>query len=300
MKCITCLSLATVTGLLLIAAAPVDPADPTVQEASRPNDRIQRFDLDFEGGTAAAYVRAVRAVRPDANIVLMTDAADVPMPPVQLKSVTLDGALAPFDGLRVSLGREFVELALVPHREPYGAVELYTVVAERHAEAATTQVYSVSEMLDGKVSSDDMLTAIETTLDMLAGTYAEAQIRFHPETGILIVRGHPEQVDAVQDVVRELMKSSERRRAEANREQALKQTEADLAKQVTRAMDLQEKLDQIRLQAVEWESRYAVLQKEFDNCQRKLAEREHENMNLTQQIRALEMEISDLRRGKDR
>ncbi len=182
----------TLLGLALLAAAPLSSA--CAQDL---------IDLRFPGGTARDYVSAIRAKGDLVNIVLMPEAADVRVPPVELRSVSIADALELLDEVSDRRPNQVaVQLAVSARGRDGDGSAIYTVTSNAgRGQASGTMVLSVAPILEGGVEPEALLTAIETALELVAEEYEPAQIRFHEATGLIIARGHPEQLRLIRELV---------------------------------------------------------------------------------------------------
>jgi hypothetical protein len=178
------------------------------------------LSLKFGGGDLAAYVAAVRAAAPAANIVVMPDAEGMPMPPVQLEAVPLGAALRLVE-------REFqldertwakVELQEIgPWQDAESGADrmVFRISAETNRrgprDKTQTRVWTIAEILKNDLKPDAVLTAVETAVGLAGAETEPAQIKFHEPTGLLLARGIPEQVDAVGEVINRLREGLDRR-----------------------------------------------------------------------------------------
>lgn len=233
-------ALALVGGSVATAHA----AQPQAPAEHQPAGRVSSTEgpivsVDFLGGTVADYVDALRgaAAGPDTaavNVAVSKRAATVELPPVQLRSVTLHTALrAATYAAELPDGAE-LKVDAMPYWDngagPAVAAFALTVSEPRSPQTGghaaqpspTDSILRVMSLRDlvatGPESSglplESVLTAVQAALDLarVEGTPAPS-MKFHEESFLLIVRGRPEQVQAVEQVVAELTKSVQRYRA---------------------------------------------------------------------------------------
>ena len=179
--------------------------------------------LKFPGGTLADYVETLRDAVGTLNIVLSgPEVGAVRLPPIELESVLLHSAMAVLEGevwlnnsahLRVSV--EQLGFSTDENVKP-----VFRVTAHRRGGPASpdVHVWSVAGLLAQGVESAGVLTAVETAIDLLEGSYQAAEVRFHEATGLLIASGQDQQLEAIDRVVDGLHRSVDERR-EATREQ---------------------------------------------------------------------------------
>jgi hypothetical protein len=232
---------------------PPQPSAPAVPQMPRP-DVGPIVTVDFPGGTVGQYIDSIRrASSNSANIVLPPRAAKVTMPAVSLKGVTLLDALnaivavadIPTDedwmvrplatlgmgGVAMYPGESMPGFALltqsrmgrgVPGVLPGGPTALPV--------SARTEVFSVRDLLDSGLKPDAVLTSLDTAMRM--DQRAEApDVKFHEESGLLILRASAEQLDAARQVVlrlQEASKSAARVRAAEQRHAQMQQLTSEI------------------------------------------------------------------------
>ena len=224
------LSTIVLFGMMLCTAA-------TAQTDAGDRNAAQPIDLKFRGGTAAEYVEAIRRAAEYLNVVVMPDVAQVRMQPVELKRVDPTAAVRMLHGLRQERPEGAIVLTVdaIPGELFRSTVYMVSAVPEaprgRQRSATDSTVWSLTEILNSGVTAEDVLTAVETALEMFDEDYDHATLRFHEETGLLMAYAHPEQVEAANDVVSALT-------------DALRSSEP--AKRATEVVSLRSALDQAR------------------------------------------------------
>ncbi|MDX2131028.1 MAG: hypothetical protein SFY69_03115 [Planctomycetota bacterium] len=227
------LTLAAVCGLVpalslpaLAQRAPGTPATPGAG-ALPAADPERLYTVNFPGGAVADYVELLRQSKPGrgTNIVVSMEAARVRLAPISLRDVSLGSAVYAMhsaagtaDGeLRIRLlddGGD--ELYGVDYSVPIRTGGLGQPPANsRNAPDLRMEVLSLRPVTDGAgaLRVEAALTGVQTALDLAPGEPAE--MKFHAETGLLIIRGTPEQLHAAQECVGRMREDMERRRAEA-------------------------------------------------------------------------------------
>ena len=184
------------------------------------------IDLQFPGGSIAEYVKAINEAVDDFNIVVMPAARDIEMPSIQLQSVSVNAALELMQG-------EFhpdERTVLAIKTEEFGPWQdnekpVFRVSAEVHRRgrpsSSDVRVWCLGDLRETDTQPEDVLSAVETAVGLTAGDYDEAQIRFHEATSLIIARGHPEQLEAIEQVVHRLRENVERQLEEEHRSAAL-------------------------------------------------------------------------------
>lgn len=160
-------------------------------------------DLAFPGGTVGEYVEAVRSAQPSANIIISPEAAAFPMPPVQLRSVSIEAAMG---AIRQEIGdaqsgRSWVVAEIVETRGRGEPVFRVTANSEP-GQSNETIVISLAELLKSNLPRplkiEDILSAVEAATNM---TSPPPKIRFHSETSLLLFHGTADQVRTLQRTV---------------------------------------------------------------------------------------------------
>lgn len=277
-------------GLMFAIAAAAQDSKPAV---ANPPDNAETSEklltFEFKGGTADDYVSTVRKNAPDANIVVMGELSRINVPPIRLQSVSVWSALdvlqsTPADeqsglrGIDVQWKMSVPQTrGPVPSMRPVGGggapVYIVTAVTTNSGIVKATRTMSVLEvnqMLESGIKAEDLLTAVEASLAMLKNEFEPADVRFHEQTGLLIVRGHPEQTNAVQSVVDQLSKRSKRDDAakqaatDATHFQALKENFAEC----------QQASDQLKFQLQASDRRREQLEQDLTAAMTKIREYE--------------------------
>lgn len=186
--------------LAAILTAPVAaqqaPAQGAQSAAAAANE--VRSSIKFPGGTVAEYVATLIRGFPGANIAVAPGVESVRVAPVELTKVNINEAVFALPTLcesQVSVDW-FGNTAVVDG-----------VVAKKRqgdSRPSTLKVWSMAEVLS-QIKSDDALSAIQVAIE-LAGPGAE--VKFHADTSLLIVRGSGEQIDAVQQTISRLESSA--------------------------------------------------------------------------------------------
>lgn len=186
--------------------------------------------LDFPGGTVQEYVDALRKVAPGCNVLIATpEVGALPLPGVQLADVTVPSALELLEGDAWQLDREDRRNCSVRVSEIKSDVADARSVFRVHLECnriilrservfPQVHIWSVTELLSSGMTAESILTAIETSMEILGGERHPAQIRFHGETGLVLVSGDDAQRSAIGRVVDGLEQSANERKLAKERE----------------------------------------------------------------------------------
>jgi hypothetical protein len=205
---------------LPLAAQEAATAPATVTPPPRSKPPAVTVNVSFEGGTLGDFVGMLRKSEPKANIVVSPQATEATLPPLELKGAGIEQALEV--ACSVAEGKWMVHV-----KEFRGPGEpVFSLVATARPQSATplpteshTQVFSLV-MLTAD-ADQGIGTKVETVLSAInAATESRlATMRFHQESGLLIVRGEAGPLNLVRDVLKELEGDVKRRRADAQPKQ---------------------------------------------------------------------------------
>ncbi len=288
---LTCLLAA---GCLALASAPLSAQEPN------PRNERQLFDLSFRGGTVEEYAAAIRKVAPTVNIVVMPNAAIAPVPALTLQSVSVHGALNFLDGREYRIGREAIALDLSFYNAgpQYDVERVFTIGARGSVEPTQSLVMSVDPLLDA-MSKQDLLTAVEVALELVMENRAPAVVKYHEATNILLVRGHPEQIGIVEDMLGELFNAARRKQAEEHNQAEANAMGAEIQDLRSQNEGLQLQLNQSQLKLSEWDTRYSMLSDQTQSLQKRLAETDMERRQHLDLIATLQAQIAQLQNDKN-
>ena len=169
--------------------------------------------LAFPGGTLATLVTALRAAEPNnTNIVVAPRAADALIPPMDLRGAGVEQALQ--SACMVAEGP--IEISV---KESNGIRPLYTIIARdrrqqqqqpgfpgQDPDEVFQRVFSLNHLTTrGDVNSGVEALAVETILSAVElATTADGKaplMRYHKDSGILLVRGTQQQVQRASEVL---------------------------------------------------------------------------------------------------
>lgn len=188
---------------------------------------LPKFDLNFHGGTPKELVKAVEKVtEKPLNAVIPDDCADLKIPAVSVKNVTMAQL---FEVLIQASKKTERFIVLDPrsadHSDVYRYDSTYGFRTEgvptensiwffywdRGNERAPWQVlsskvckfYQLEPYLKAGYTVEDITTAVETAWKML-GVTKPPEITYHKDTKVLIAVGEDDKVNLIRDVLKEL------------------------------------------------------------------------------------------------
>lgn len=204
-------------ALFLAAAGSVAQAQPSPFPKAPEEPKIS---VSFKGGTVQEYLAALRAAgskEAPVNAVVSKELYSVQIPPVELSDTTVYAALS---ALTVLVPRNEYELSVKPLSQmglPQYHPNAFAVEAQRRFSSPdqmpqSLRIYSVRDLLAApgeaegeRVSSATLLTALRTALGEVPGAGdPPPEVKFHAESGLLIVRATEIEQDTVKQVVREV------------------------------------------------------------------------------------------------
>ena len=227
------------TALLLLAPLALSTVSAVAQDAPATSQRRRAaptavtVSLKFAGGTMADFVAAVRADQSKANIVLATQARNAQVPAMVLKSAGLEQAL---EGACMAAAADYD----VRVKEFRGSGEpVYSIVAQKRHSNTAEQVLpadhdsqqwvsSLNELTSERVSgmkAMDVATILSAIELALSDEKKAPSLRFHKDSGLLLVRGSREQISVVEQVLGTLsrdMDQQERRQKSKRADEARK------------------------------------------------------------------------------
>lgn len=232
-------SLAALTAAALCGLSPL--ATPVLAQSASPVEITERqppvVTIDFKGGTVAEYVAALRkaAGEEPVNVVLSKEAADVALTGISLRMVSLDNAVQAIEPAAGSIDGAFSIRRIKPLvATNSGASAVYAVDyqkrfrpiqpgTDRPVGDPEIQVFSLKPLIepspeDGPArvteNAETVLTAIQTALDLeTSPNVPRADVKYHRESGLLIVRAIGGQLRAVDACLERMRDDVNRRRA---------------------------------------------------------------------------------------
>ncbi len=197
--------------------------------------------VEFPGGTVANFIEALRqAASPDpVNAVVSDTASRVVLAPVRLRKVALETAIQSIETAAGDIGSWRISRVRLERRDRdplVGESPVFSVLFEpKRSSAARSadlvekpmiQVYSLRDVTDPKpgdppgvtlvLKPETVLTAIKSGIELAsAESTPTVEIKYHQDSGLLIVRGSPEQTGLVQSTLNALEGDVRMRRASA-------------------------------------------------------------------------------------
>ena len=170
----------------------------------------------FEGGTLAELCDLLRRLDAKPNIVVAPLAAAAKLPAMNLVGASVDQALS----AACAVAASDVRIALKEFRGPGEPVFTILAQAPKAAEATepdaaangareaspartATRVFSLNKVLAFDLPVETILTALDAALETANAPEAQvkATLRFHKDSGLLIVRGSAEQLALAQETL---------------------------------------------------------------------------------------------------
>lgn len=199
----------------LLFALPLLAQDaPPQKQVVRPS--VELITVHFAGGTLGDFVDLLRQTDPKANIIVSPQATEAALPPLELKGAGIEQALE----VACSVAESMWNVQVKEFRGP-GQPVFSIIVSPRPKPAVPppaeshTQVFSLVQLTAD--ADQGIGTKVETVLSAInAATESRlATMRFHQESGLLIVRGDAGSLNLVREVLSELEGDVKRRRADA-------------------------------------------------------------------------------------
>jgi hypothetical protein len=219
------------------ATAGEPPATETPVQATRSNMAAQpTISVEFAGGTVEQYALALRAAATTqpVNIVVSKAASRAELAPIQLRDATISAAVEAIRAageeqgswLITDLGRPSESgslVYLVDYRARPGRASSPQPTPESNADLQRIEVFSLKQLIEADPndprgvsvheSPEVVLAAVEATLAMTdEATEGPAALKFHKDSGLLIVRAGPRTLAAISSVVDSIRRDVTHRR----------------------------------------------------------------------------------------
>ncbi len=190
--------------------------------------------VDFKGGTLGELVRVMsQTTGKDVNVVVSREAQEVEVPAMSLRNASmyavLEAASATGDRgrgmlkvIRVGKGPAEHETYAVQF-EAFGVMAVGMTPVQR---PQTVRVSSIADVADlgGADSAATLLSALTATLEMeMPKGGPAAEVKFHKESSLLIIRGTDAQQAVAAQVIEQLRNANAKRSAQEHRAKAAEQ-----------------------------------------------------------------------------
>lgn len=200
---------------------PAPPRFPHQQPGAGGMDQAawQKFDLDFPGGSPLELVAAIEKARGKRlNALVSKEDETVEIPAMKFKDITvpeLFTALLMASQREVNAGGYRYQSSYTFETQGHGEEAIWYFRANRPPRPQEfCRFYQLGEDLRN-YSVEDITTAIQTGWKML-GVKSPPQLKFHPETKLLIAVGPNEELATIDAVLKELRTAPQPVRAKTN------------------------------------------------------------------------------------
>jgi hypothetical protein len=261
------------------------------------------ISLNFPGGTALAYVNAVRRAAGDINVVVAPEAAEIIMPEVSIKQVSVGAAIALLDNRsREHLHRRVkLEVGHVPvHFDTERPTYQIIAHVDGRPSVKAASVWTVAALLESHLTSAAVLSAVETALEVV-GSSTEPDVRFHEDTALLIASGDHDQLKAIEQVLERLEEAVHR-----EHDAMLQQVEMQLQEIDGDRQEAKEQLQEARAEAQAARNRNNALAQEIARLEmvvnehrRMLEQKDRELTSVLADFRALQLELQQERSRRE-
>jgi len=272
--------------------------------------------LKFPGGTVREYVDMVRKNAVDVYVnVSFTDSVEkLEMPSIE------------FTGVFVGTALEAVTQMVAPHAEQTVKVRelrggsgipgetLYILGLVSNNPLGTTPgpkmvVFSLNDLIgpawiahqpnDGTIAAETILTAVETAARTAQAEAPPPDIRFHKESGMLLLRGSREQLEAAHEVFahlhddinsRRIMENSQRQAERQNEtsHSAMQQLQAEVAQRSEQAQKAESDARTLSREIAKHEAAVEMLRHELDKRSEEMAKLAEDRRHAQDRIAELE------------
>lgn len=262
------MTLAAWTASCVLALSPVSS---DVLAQGQPVQQDASISIDFKGGTVAEYINTLKKSGKAVNIVASERASKQQLAPVSLDQVSVGVAVFSIQAAATSgSGNWRIEAISPPGPQamqfpgmPGSGVQAFAVdfyPYGKRGEDVVVESYSLQRIIkaDGKAGGLDpnvVLTAIETGLKLQnEGSEQPPDLKFHPDSGLLFVRGTRADVQLVGSVVGRMLDDAKVRTAAAEkraqenmvRNIAMKEAKLDVEFREMELAMAQKKLEQVK------------------------------------------------------
>lgn len=237
-----------VAALPLLAQARVPQVQPAFPgQVNNQPEEPQYLSVEFAGGSVEQYVQTLKASagKVPVNLIVSERASKQQLSRISLKEVSISVAAGAIESAATTTsGMWFIQPVFVPGAVGRDRPQSMTLRVDYSTEArrdlpSQVEAFSLSRILraspDAKASQASVLTAIETGLKLqLSDNETPPDLKFHPDSGLLFVKGSPSDIHLVSSVITKMSEESERaagildRRARSEKIRALAVREAKL------------------------------------------------------------------------
>jgi type II secretory pathway component GspD/PulD (secretin) len=187
------------------------------------------LSIEFPGGAVSDFIAALSKSSDQPVNVIVTDPqiASAQMGPVSLRGVTVETAVRVIPSAAAPRFGHAVNWDVSRIDDEHGApvFRLRAVDADRpHGRPIVTEVVSLAGISAAGMDAKSALSAVDAALGLIDVEGQPPEIKYHPESGLLIIRGTPSQVSTVREVVNQMSGDSERRRTQELRRASAKIT----------------------------------------------------------------------------
>jgi hypothetical protein len=173
-----------------------------------------RFDLHFKGGTINDLLASIEkqiGARP--NVIASSDALALRLAPFTLRSVTARELFMALDSQALFSGPNACVLKVQAN---VSVITLSIMSLGRSGAKASrrsdptkvwvTRVFGISDVLTEKCRVEDVVTALETAMN-LDSEETGRTVKYHQDTGLLIIRARMKDMDLVESILSELRRA---------------------------------------------------------------------------------------------
>lgn len=215
------------------------------------------FSLDFPGGTLAEYGAAIQKAAGWANIVMDPKASEVRLPKCELRQVSALSALQAAGEMVEQIDPSVGIVVNVIHHSGGAAINTVSVNLARprkpEAPESKTDRYNVLSLREivsppngaAGLKAEVVLTAVDAAVGLM-GDGPRATVKYHSDSGLLLVLGTVEQVYVVEQVVDQIRNDVRSRPAAALAKPAAGSGEKKAASLDERIADLERELARLK------------------------------------------------------
>ena len=220
MKLVSFRSAPSFLSLVLLVVAGLTTPMPAAS-ADKPNDKQsdeQRrdqwtFTIDFPGGTIAQLVKAVsNSSGPAFNVIGEKADLATELPPFSLRNADSESLANALNQLLQSRGLNVTRASgpnIVGERGQLN-IPIYALIRRASFDPIVSDSFQLAPYLE-KQSIDDIVVAIRTLWELNPANRPEAlQLKFHPQTKLLLVSGTPAAIQVASKVISTLSGGSEK------------------------------------------------------------------------------------------